>query len=196
MALPAYPRSKSTLKELGPDFINQSMNNETANSIRGRFPQISWVGSGYNGVVNECKPGTACKFTRFKSEADFAQSLINNPHPKVNRIFSVEKVQENPDIWMIMSQKLRILNKNEKDIFSEFNKCLDENYQINQECINRAKNKLLYAFRENDINKMLASYMEFTKIYNDIHSEDLGATNVAWDAKNNLVAIDLDSIRS
>lgn len=111
MALPQKPED-GLVWGIGPNRIDQTMTDQSAEQERKRFPNISYLGGGDYGIAFDVGSDKVAKYTIMKKEAEMARFLMGkeNEYP-VAKIFGVELIQETPrKMWVIIMEKVRTLD--------------------------------------------------------------------------------------
>lgn len=102
--------------------IDDLMDQETAEQLRQKFPDISYLGSGAVGLAYECSPGRACKITEDWKEARAAEGAISlqetNEYTGMVPVYSVERIQANPPLWLITAKKVTPLDQTDQKYYN------------------------------------------------------------------------------
>lgn len=204
MALPAYPASDPKLKGVwkGTGRIDRSMTTETANYVKNRYPQISWLNEGAYGVAFDCKPGTVCKITDQRTEAQNALKFKLNPNSSVVRIFKVSPIQRNnKSLWIIEMEKVKTLNIQEQQVYREIFKCFERNNLLEwnmsfNACLKEKQLAAEHIVGENNplILKITQGIDNLWKNLDENLLEDAHHNNVGWNEQGNLVIFDLGTV--
>lgn len=173
MALPARAIGNQPTSS-GYEKIDEDMDKDTANIEQQIYPDIKYLNSGGYGAAYDCKPGVVCKYTNDYHEYVAVLEAMKNPIPCIAKIFNIRKAQIFPPIWVIETEKVTILSKDEKYNWDAWLREGSEPESIKYSYLSDAYFKMLYCLQQHDYNT------------NDMHGD-----NVGWNDEGELVLFDL-----
>lgn len=202
MPFPVSPPEREETE--GWDKIHTRMTQETSDTEHDKFPDQQWLGSGKYGVATECEPGMVCKYTVDETEARTAMKVMDKYYPGVAQVFDVQMVQEEPNIFMIKSEKCVGLNEEQWLI-------VDKIYTKSSQDIFRRgfTTQGLYPIEavmkdfERELRLERITVAEITKMYHDyirlletltgsgFSLVDTHGANIGYNPRNELVLFDL-----
>lgn len=188
----ALPFARPEWSEPGLDDIDQIMQEETAAEERKNM-QPSYLGSGMFGIAVDLPNGLVGKYTDDIDEATMATYIQDNPMSCVVNIHDIKLIQEEPELFMIIMDKIKTLNDTEQAIV----------YNL-RSFVPYAKNHLrewqvpekVQKIRDRTSNhRVIDDFIDMEKCLksNNISTQDTHGENIGYDKQWNLVLFDLGS---
>lgn len=181
--------------------INYQMSQETSDKQKEQYPDISYFGSGGEGVSSNI-PGGALKYTNQKNEYLSALNQYKQKLPCLVQILEEPKqIQVDPPLWAIAMQKVQPLDDDERNVMNfilgwemdpgryptfeetlNFVDFLYKKYGIKKPRVTPEKiQRVHYAYE----------HMKACFDNNGFESDDAHAKNVGWNKDGRMVLFDL-----
>ena len=207
MPLPVDSASTEVLDnnnfDIGYWDIDDMMEQTVATEQKNIFPQSVAIGAGREGLAAECYPGIVCKYSPKEYEARTAEDLMQTPCPNAVKVYGVNRIQSDPAIWLIMTEKVTTLSKAERRLWAQFDHITGNGFDVEKlNFINSNHPELPYIIQrivksENvDMNvvKLFANkYTEFIKgvVQCGLNLTDAHSQNVGYNRIGRIVLFDL-----
>lgn len=94
-------------QHIGAQEIYRDMNMDTVREEFKKRPGATYLGSGSGGVALEIGNNRVIKYTQKEWEANAAEALIGNTRLPVAKVYSVSRIQSDPNIWAIEMEKVK-----------------------------------------------------------------------------------------
>lgn len=181
--------------------IDNRMSQETSDQQREQYPDISYLGSGYEGVASNVPDG-ALKYTDQEKEYISALNQYKQKLPCLVQILEEpRKIQEDPPLWSIAMEKVQALDEDERNVMVfilgwkidpgryptleetlDFTDFLYKQYGVKKPKVAPEKiQRVHYAH----------SHMETCFLENNFYSDDAHSKNVGWSKDGRMVLFDL-----
>lgn len=201
MAMP-IPDPGEHIRNTGWEVIDNRMTLETADEEIDQYPDLSYLGSGSNGVVVDLGYNMVGKYTNEEHEVFQAERAKKHRPSCIVNIHEIRKVQGPPySLWMIIMDRIRTLDTVEKKLYAFFSSFGSQNGPLTIERIRDggfnlgrpvSANGQLTQFGE-QVKHLLSLHKKFMKCLelNGFRADEAHEENVGFDKNSNLVLFDL-----
>lgn len=190
MPLPFAPPATS---KRGLELIDREMSQEIADQQRAE--QVSYLGSGYNGLATLLPNDQVRKYSLDERESLMADYLRQNPLPCTVRVYKVQRLGDSGKLWAIDAERVRPLSYNEQDIADHITGDLWDSDNLNNLKAIRQyfeHYKSSYPQDMDFLDRLLQFYT--CLISNRLYSTDTIGVNLGW-RDDEIVLLDLGGLR-
>jgi hypothetical protein len=182
--------------------IDSQMSHETSDRQREQYPDISYLGSGGEGVASDIPDG-ALKYTDQAEEYLSALNQYKQQLPCLVRILEEPKrIQEDPLLWAIAMEKVQPLDEDERSVMSfilewEIDPGRFPTFEETLNFVDLLYKKHGYKkpkkVAPEKIQRVHYAYMHMKKCFedNEFESNDAHSKNVGWNKDGRMVLFDL-----
>lgn len=199
MPLPFSNRPKTTVQTTGLDEMDYRMKQETADQVRKDYsPEYYDAGTRGVAMSDPNNQNVILKITDSDGEMEVAKKQMSQSYPFLVKIFDVKRIQEWPRLYLITSEKVKILTEPEQKAIKDLIRSAytaGANFQRIPEFIKlqTVKNQLLHYY-PNEIDTIL-KYVHMLEQMNEhgFYTNDAGPKNVGINSIEDMVLLDLGS---